>query len=80
MPNEHDVNILLFEKIDVYVFILCPLSGHEGGNADLRVILPDDNFLLFLNDHLFYFWLFNLLLRPISFLVISIQTEIMSLI
>lgn len=78
VSNENDVDILLFELVNIDVFILRPLSSHEGLNIDFRVALSNDNLFFFFNWSFFNLsnWLF--LLRLICFLFLFIKFKIVS--
>lgn len=78
VSNENDVNILLFELVNIDVFILWPLSGHESLNVNFRISLSNDYLFFFFNWSLFNLGDLFFLLRLICFLFLFIEFKIVS--
>lgn len=80
MPNEDDVNVVLFEKVDIDVFVLCPLSRHQILDVDLWITFSYNNFFFLLGNDWFFDLLWLLILGNFSlFFLFLIKFKIISL-
>jgi len=78
MTNENDVDIFLFELINVNIFILSPLSIHESLNVDFRISFSNNYLLFFFNWSSFNLSNWLILLRFISFFFFLIKLKIIA--
>lgn len=78
VTDENDVDILLFELVNIDIFILWPLGSHEGLNIDFRISLSDDYLFFFFNWGLFNLGDLFFLLRLICLLFLFIEFKIVS--
>lgn len=78
MTNENNVDILLFELVNIDVFILRPWSGHKCLDINLWVSLSDDYLLFFFDWGLFNLGDWFFLDGFLSFFCFFVHFEVMT--
>ena len=77
MTDENDVDVVLFELVDIDILVLGPFTGHQSLEVDFWITFSDDDlFFLFDNNGLFDFN--RLFVFGFIFFLLFIKSEIMT--
>lgn len=78
MANKDDVDVFLFKLVNVNIFVLGPLSGHESLNVNLWVAFSDNDFFFLFDNNFLGLRLLLIFLGFILFFLFLIELEVVA--